>query len=1670
MIRLTYTDRCVPSSFYLSETQVWKRVSAVVKLKCFSQKCHLPHLNRNIVEQSFAVPVIFNCLPFKNEPNKLHDINIEKPIYLHVYGLRRAFYLSFVKEDILTIEKWFDQNELCDLLDILRGCCGHIYDLKLVYATPNLGAWEGEKFMLKLYVNDYISAGSFKNSIQVLKESCELIKDLNLNIVHDGGISKDVKWMNKFKCEPCGHLWIKDNQTFVNETENYIELFVYYKDLSFHETEPILLKPEDRSNLLSVITENGLIQSYVESRINQSNIDIQKDFSNWESSKQILQKVYSQDSIESFVAETQKTVNPCKKIAKAKQTLLKLYKQKLRILKKARNSMQTKDEESVFKISSGKKWLVLDIETDYEPNVNKEETILMIACSLFTHDTKNGDCLESRIFTRLPKHVSQKDIDFHQIITMVNTEFSKGNISFPHLENSSRFKVIPCKNEKELLLNFQSYVQQSNCSFIASFNGFKFDLVFIEHRFKVLVMKKRVDEKVASRFFECYFSILPDRGEIKYYGQYKESALRTKGVEIFCNTYKLENSTLKKNYYHINKNTTFDDNDDYDDDEVDNITQREVHDAGNDHGTRSQTNTLDNIQFQGFLKHARNIRIIVMNFVTLVDVMYIVGDPLRGIKLNTAAQKFLNINKLEDIDVEYKNLLQSWKNKTKISKVLAYCLVDTLLLTALIRVKEINLFYCAIASNIGLSEREIYTEESMKRLTAFTNRLGYEENLLTHDTSLYRNELKLWIPESKWKNHDYNHLKPCGGSTMECFGLFTGPIFVADAHACYPSIYQSENICPTSFIENPGAKLNKLADNHIRTIKLENVRPVVEHSCYQERGWCPLNHPGKSGIKCRTKYRYERVTYPVHYVTKSHYISILSRAAHYLMDLRNEYKRLLKLAQDRGDMIKVSIYNEYQRAAKVLANSLYGATMRNFSVIGDSITYMARWQTRQLCQLAQDHNMYVVNGDTDSVFLTFFQDPKVFLNFSTLAMALGLDPACTTVADILVMLIRKANDFVAKVNGNPPHTQGMFPQPYNLGLEEIFLQLFNLAKKSYVGDKILPDSLNVRAHRSGITGKKADTSRIKTICQLMAIKLVFQRDIVGMVRFCKDLYDLGVWFIWLEESKENQISKTIEKDRQLQLNKQSSPYAAVFVHATLLTETRQKIQSIRDKHKACIEELFSYFTPQMFESLERVGDLNKAVTLAAKRALRDYKIMAENPQMIPRTYVLCRSSKVQLASNILKIIQVLVEQSDLSFDSHQHIINQFQHAGLISDLLENKKKLQPNKSITKFDITTIPKIFHAPTSSRYQLKPHELSHLLYLYEYIKTQEQNIEYSHKEDKILQCAPDVENKVIEKRLQDFLENTSIEINPFPPPCCFQGPIAEQVIHNKAADNYIISNSCCDIWEWFHQLPLNYQTPYIEIICNKGEKFETILKPITALPENHSKFIHYNRDQHNFVDLGNTDMIVILDMNSYINQTTSTPVLCSSYDGTNMYITNNRSYGIIKQDYFSVTINRQQLLKTLTSSVLQAVETVIFTGIENTNMISITPSQIPSDLTLTPHNIWRADGRKSTTIWKYPTGIFHVNKQKLVQALNELNGDRKKDTNKYVILSFDSMTKDVHMFLENQMMEIILYSHTNTLKKINYVDDLYKMKVTKNRKKNFFPKEAQFMQNWLSSFVQE
>ena len=106
----------------------------------------------------------------------------------------------------------------------------------------------------------------------------------------------------------------------------------------------------------------------------------------------------------------------------------------------------------------------------------------------------------------------------------------------------------------------------------------------------------------------------------------------------------------------------------------------------------------------------------------------------------------------------------------------------------------------------------------------------------------------------------------------------------------------------------------------------------------------------------------------------------------------------------------------------------------------------------------------------------------------------------------------------------------------------------------------------------------------------------------------------------------------------------------------------------------------------------------------------------------------------------------------------------------------------------------------------------------------------------------------------------------------------------------------------------------------------------------------------------------------------------------------------------------------------------------------------------------------------MWKYPTGQFHINKHNLLLGLDQLKGNKKKQNNgnKYVVLSFDSITKDLTLFLENQMIEITLYHKTGKLKKIKYVDDLQQLRVKKCKKKLFLQKEARFMENWLSFFV--
>jgi len=207
-------------------------------------------------------------------------------------------------------------------------------------------------------------------------------------------------------------------------------------------------------------------------------------------------------------------------------------------------------------------------------------------------------------------------------------------------------------------------------------------------------------------------------------------------------------------------------------------------------------------KYQGFLLAARKIQSILMSHVAVVDVMQFVGDPKRGCKLDTAAKQLLGFQKYEAECVSYDNMCNTWMRGDQVS-LAAYCLIDTILVEKLVKVKKLNGFHLALGEIIGLPERELYLNESVRRLISNAHRIGYTENLLTPDTGLVRNDNYMWVPEFEFQTErDYKNLRPPAGSTVpDVFGIYYTPCATLDFKSQYPSIMAGYNFCLTSLID-----------------------------------------------------------------------------------------------------------------------------------------------------------------------------------------------------------------------------------------------------------------------------------------------------------------------------------------------------------------------------------------------------------------------------------------------------------------------------------------------------------------------------------------------------------------------------------------------------------------------------------------------------------------------------------------------------------------------------------------------------------------------------------------------------------------------------------------------------------------------------------------------------
>jgi DNA polymerase I len=113
----------------------------------------------------------------------------------------------------------------------------------------------------------------------------------------------------------------------------------------------------------------------------------------------------------------------------------------------------------------------------------------------------------------------------------------------------------------------------------------------------------------------------------------------------------------------------------------------------------------------------------------------------------------------------------------------------------------------------------------------------------------------------------------------------------------------------------------------------------------------------------------------VHFLSKEKRQGIVPKVLVRLMEDREEFKKKMKEAKEKGDEEEFNYYRGLQEAVKVLMNAIYGVFASSFyrftnRDIGSSITAFARQSILELISNLEKEDLTVIYSDTDSVFFT----------------------------------------------------------------------------------------------------------------------------------------------------------------------------------------------------------------------------------------------------------------------------------------------------------------------------------------------------------------------------------------------------------------------------------------------------------------------------------------------------------------------------------------------------------------------------------------------------------------------------------------------------------------------------------------------------------------------------
>ena len=1166
------------------------------------------------------------------------------------------------------------------------------------------------------------------------------------------------------------------------------------------------------------------------------------------------------------------------------------------------------------------------------------------------------------------------------------------------------------EQEKNLLLAFLAYIRNANVHTVGYFNGHKFDLPFIIARLRYLKLSACVSAKQTG-------VSLTHREDSGLITQRRKGASKTYKSDAIKN-YKTE---VKESFMWRTEaqegggnGSRGDDQGDYDDNDDAYDNPSGGHDdmpptfPGGGNGGFGERGKVGR-----YMMEARKNMTISMHNVGLLDVMYEVGDKNRGCKLDTAALEWLGVQKIKDERVSYENITKTWRDGDvdDLEALAAYCIRDTLLTVLLAKKKQVAAFYMGDSTLSYMNMRELYTGEMVKSTICTQANYGHPYSVSSPDTTFLRHEGKLWEPDYDFDiDSDMYHLAPLAGRTVQNSGYYDIPIGTVDYSGQYPSIQRAHNICSSTWVTEKQSK--QLPEDAFITKTLYNVRPKVTHTCAVDVCKAQRGEPDK----CTFSTNYETVEYDIRYVKRDFFHGLIPQSLEDLANLRKDYKQKMK---DSADGIETQLYDTLQKAVKCRMNAAYGVTLRITPLVGTTITQFGREQTEMAARLGVDAGMVVVNGDTDSVMLMHkpaclpVESEERCENMGWLSR-MSYNLLATPQAPINLIfkaLIDQFEEFCKMCNHQ-------LPPPCSLEFEKLFTYQRMDEKKCYLGQKVLPD-LSMRSHIAGMTGMKADRTRVKSAAQFIPGKLTSARDFEGLAAFATDLYDVVSMRLRAHEIgrvKVEQLANDIDIEletfvREKDIVSRPSNEALRVPHLRKVMSVESIIRVANNSRRA--REALSEFDSQgeqsriervnnpmgdiiplsWLTSSEKVGDLTDPKTRATKEAILSCKRRGDSIHGCGQLFIdVLRNHDVQVSAPLSKSIAVLLrapEEEGVKKRRRARMMKRLAQTDCkrmitLEDRREEEERKKKNV-INKLTITAMPADMVAVPEDRVQISERERALLFDAQIHIALHD-NLIKKERADKYatLLIHPKTIAPERGERLRSYIEHYTPN-DLFVPLWWYDEEYCETWLPADTVGWWTMPHrlSAASLWSMYVNRKDKWREGERYMLVQGGDRIKIMMtaeidSDIKMLDCDHSS---WNRNHvHELKD----DTIIGLDMRDrYAHQTRSTPYVISSVDGGQRFLTNKDSYCLNRANRFSFQIDYthfNSMVRMCGSNACLA-----FKMLTRTNHVSVTGNMTRGQLCNV--KILRDDGRDSTYSGWLWDDVYYVEGSSIVRRLSSL-----------------------------------------------------------------------------------